>query len=154
MIEVVRSGRVDASPERVWHVVSRADRAAEWLAFADRVEVTSGAGCGERRTQYGRWGERRSEVDVEVVEYRRPKVVAWRHLAERLDGRPAPRFAASTEFRVELTPDGDGTVVLLRSCQEPVSALKGLLIKAFGRRQVARGLEDSLARLTSLFTPA
>ncbi|XVV01697.1 hypothetical protein ACQPW3_30490 [Actinosynnema sp. CA-248983] len=75
-------------------------------------------------------------------------------MAERLDGRPAPRFAATTEFRVELTPDGGGTVVLLRSCQEPVSALKGLLIKGFGRRQVARGLADSLARLTSLFAPA
>ncbi|NUT92970.1 MAG: SRPBCC domain-containing protein [Saccharothrix sp.] len=152
MIEVVRSGRVEASPERVWRVVSRADHAAEWLAFTDRVEVTSGAGCGERRTQYGRWGERRSEIDVEVVEYRRPKVVAWRHVAERLDGRPAPRFAASTEFRVELAPDGAGTLVRLRSCQEPASALKGLLIKAFGRRQVARGMEKSLARLTSVFT--
>ncbi|MFI9814653.1 SRPBCC family protein [Saccharothrix variisporea] len=151
MIEVVRSGRVEASPERVWHVVSRADRAAEWLAFTDRVEVTSGAGCGERRTQYGRWGERHSEIDVEVVEYRRPKVVAWRHVAERLDGRPAPRFAAGTEFRVELEPDGAGTLVRLRSCQEPASALKGLLIKAFGRRQVARGMEKSLARLTSVF---
>ena len=150
-MEVVRSGRVDASPERVWHVVSRADRAAEWLTFADRVEVTSGAGCGERRTQYGTWGERRSEVDVEVIEFRRPKVLAWRHVAERLDGRPAPRFAASTEFRVELTPDGTGTRVRLRSYQEPASAWKGLLLKAFGRRQVAQGLEKSLARLASLF---
>ncbi len=151
MIEVVRSGRVDASPERVWHVVSRADRAAEWFALAERVEVTSGAGCGELRTHYGRWGRRRSEIDLEVVEYRRPTVFAWRHVAERLDGRPAPKFASRTEFRIELEPSGAGTLVRLRSVQEPASALKGLLIKAFGRAEVARGMEKSLRRLAELF---
>ena len=35
----------------------------------------------------------------------RERRLAWRHLAERLDGKPAPRFAASTDFSIELAPD-------------------------------------------------
>jgi carbon monoxide dehydrogenase subunit G len=150
VIEVERSAQVDASPERVWHVVSRPERTAEWLSFADNVEVISGNGCGQVRRQYGHWGKRRSEIDQEVIEYRRPLVVAWRHLAERLDGKPAPRFAASTVFRIELEPAGEATLVRLRSSQEPASPLRGLLIKLFGRREVAQGLELSLSRLADL----
>lgn len=147
MIEVERSGQVAASPERVWHLVSRPERAPEWLSFAESVEVISGSGCGQRRRQYGQWGRRRSEIDQEVIEYRRPLVVAWRHLAERLDGRPAPKFAARTEFRIELEPSGGGTLVRLRSLQEPASALRGVLLKLFGSREIGRGMERSLARL-------
>jgi uncharacterized protein YndB with AHSA1/START domain len=150
VIEVVRSGQVDASPERVWHVVSHPERAPEWLSFADNVEVISGSGCGQRLRQYGQWGKHRSEIDQEIIEYRRPLVVSWKHLAERLDGRPAPRFAASTVFRIELEPAGDGTLVRLRSTQEPASAVRGLLIKLFGRKEVAQGMERSLARLAQV----
>ncbi|PRY33751.1 SRPBCC family protein [Umezawaea tangerina] len=150
MIEVVRSGRVSASPERVWHVVSKSERAPEWLSSAESVEIISGSGCGQRRRIYGKWGRRRSEVDQEVIEYRRPLVLAWRHLAERLDGRPAPRFAASTVFRVELEPAGEGTLVRLRSLQEPASAVRGLLIKLFGRKEIAQGMERSLVRLADV----
>ena len=150
VIEVVRSGRVDASPERVWHLVSRTERAPEWLSFAESVEVISGSGCGQRRRLYSWWGKRRSEVDQEVIEYRRPIVVAWRHIAERLDGRPAPRFAESTEFRVELEPAGEGTLVRLRSLQQPASPVRGLLIKLFGSKEIAQGMERSLVRLADV----
>jgi hypothetical protein len=37
-------------------------------------------------------------LDQEITEYDPPRVLAWRHLAERLDGKPAPRFARSTEM--------------------------------------------------------
>jgi hypothetical protein len=134
----------------VWHLVSRPERTPEWLSFAESVEVVSGSGCGERRRQYGQWGKRRSEIDQEVIEYRRPLVVAWRHLAERLDGRPAPRFASRTEFRIELEPSGRGTLVRLRSIQEPASALRGVLLTLFGRKEIAKGMERSLARLADV----
>jgi uncharacterized protein YndB with AHSA1/START domain len=150
VIEIVRSGQVAASPERVWHLVSKPERLPEWLSFVESVEVVSGSGCGQRRRQYGQWGRRRSEVDQEVVEYRRPLVVAWRHLAERLDGRPAPRFAARTEFRIELEHAGDGTLVRLRSLQEPASAVRGVLLELFGRKEIAKGMERSLARLADV----
>jgi hypothetical protein len=51
-------------------------------------------------------------------------VYAWRHVAERLDGKPAPVFARSTRFRISPEPHGAGTLVRLRSTQEPASAVK------------------------------
>ena len=150
MIEIVREARVDAPAEKVWAVVSSADRAPEWFTFAERVEVRSGEGVGQLRTQHGRWGSKRAEVDQEIIRFEPNRLLAWRHLAERLDGKPAPRFAASTEFRIELEADGPGTTVRLRSRQEPASAVKGLVMKLFGTKDVARNLERSLERLATL----
>ncbi|HEX6340060.1 SRPBCC family protein [Umezawaea sp.] len=153
MIEVVRSGRVAASPERVWRLVSRPERAPERLSPTEGVDIISGSGCGQRWRGHGRWGERPSEVDAEVVEHRRPLVVAWRHLAERVDGEPAPVFAASTVFRVELEPSGGGTLVRPRSVQEPASAVRGVLVKLFGSKEIACGVERALARLADVLRP-
>ena len=147
MIEIVRQSRVDAPVEAVWAVVSEAARAPEWFSFAERVEVRSGEGVGQLRTQHGRWGGKHAEVDQEVTGYESNRLLAWRHLAERLDGKPAPKFAACTEFRIELEPDGPATTVRLRSRQEPASALKGLAMKMFGTKDVARNMERSLDRL-------
>jgi hypothetical protein len=64
--------------------------------------------------------------------------LAWRHEAERLDGRPAARFAASTVFTMDLRPDGHASRLTLRSQQEPASALKGVVIRRFGRGRSPR----------------
>src|SRR5262249_28044856 len=113
MIEIVREARVGAPAEKVWALVSDAGRAQEWFAFAERVEVRSGEGVGQLRTQHGRWGSKESEVDQEITAFEPNRLLAWKHLAERLDGKPAPKFAASTEFSIELEPDGDATTVRL-----------------------------------------
>jgi hypothetical protein len=73
--------------------------------------------------------------------------VAWRHEAERLDGKPAPRFARETRFEILLEPAGEATRVRLHSRQEPAGPLRGLVIRAFGRREVAGHMERSLERL-------
>src|SRR6266545_3351383 len=52
MIEVVRERRVAAPPAEVWDVVAAPQRAPEWFAFADRVEVLDGDGVGQRRRRY------------------------------------------------------------------------------------------------------
>ena len=104
MIEIVRSARIPALADSVWPVVSEAGRAPEWFTFAERVEVLSGDGLGQRRRQHGKWSGKPVEVDQEIVDYQPKRVLAWRHLAERIAGKPAPRFAASTEFRIELEP--------------------------------------------------
>ena len=148
VIEIVREGRVEAPVEKVWALVSEPDRAPEWFAFAERVEVRSGQGVGQVRTQHGRWGSKHAEVDQEITDFEPNKLLAWRHVAERLDGKPAPRFAASTEFRIELEPAGDtATTVRLRSRQVPASAVKGWVMKLFGTKDVARNLERSLDSL-------
>jgi uncharacterized protein YndB with AHSA1/START domain len=149
MIEIVRERRVEAPVANVWAVVSEAGRAPEWFTFAERVEVRSGDGVGQLRTQHGRWGSKHAEVDQEITRFEPNSLLAWRHLAERLDGKPAPRFAASTEFRIELEPAGEATTVRLTSRQEPASAVKGLVMKLFGTKDVARNMERSLDRLAT-----
>src|SRR5436309_15404982 len=114
MIEVVRERRVSAAPAAVWEVVSAPERAPEWFAFAERVEVLDGEGLGQRQRQHGRWGRRSAEIDREIVAYEPPRRYAWRHVAERLDGKPAPVFARSTRFEISLEPADGGTVVRLR----------------------------------------
>jgi carbon monoxide dehydrogenase subunit G len=76
-----------------------------------------------------------------------PRRLAWRHLAERLNGKPAPRFAASTNFGIDLIPEGGGTRVRLSSAQVPASRVKGFVMRAFGHRELERTLRTSLEAL-------
>ncbi|MFI7675592.1 SRPBCC family protein [Actinophytocola sp. NPDC049390] len=151
-IEVVREAEVPAGAEQVWAIVSDAGRAGDWFDFADRTEVVDGAGAGQLRTQYGHWGRRHSEVDQEITEYEPGKVLAWRHVAERIDGKPAPKFAVRTEFRIELDGGADTTTVRLRSIQVPGGPLKGWLMRRIGTKDIERNMERSLERLTGLLS--
>ena len=150
MIDVSASATIPAEPEAIWPLLDDPGRLGEWFAFADRGELLEGEGVGRRQRMHGHWGRKRSEIDQVVVEHDPPRRLAWRHEAERLDGRPAPRFAASTLFSMTLEPAGPGASrLLLRSQQEPASPLRGLVIRLFGRREVATKLEESLARLAA-----
>jgi hypothetical protein len=150
MIEVMREARVPAGLDQVWAIVSDPARAQDWFDFSDRTEVLAGEGVGQKRTQHGHWGRKKSEVDQEITAWEPGKLLAWKHLAERLDGKPAPKFAASTDFSIELNGDDQATTVRLRSAQEPASLVKGWVMKAFGTKDIERSLERSLDRLTAL----
>jgi len=79
-----------------------------WFAFADSIELLDGEGVGRRQRMHGHWGRKQSEIDQEVVSFRPPQTLAWRHLAERLNGKPAPRFDLPTSilrFAARLRPD-------------------------------------------------
>jgi uncharacterized protein YndB with AHSA1/START domain len=147
MVEIIVEGRVQAPPEVVWTLASDPARLSEWFAFAERVEILGGEGVGQRRRQHGHWGSKASEIDQRVTAWEPPRRLAWRHEAERLDGKPAPRFAAETEFSIDVAPDGDGSRVRMRSAQVPASRPRGLVMRAFGRREVKSGLKRSLAAL-------
>lgn len=151
MIEVTAERSIPAPPDALWPLVSDPARLPDWFTFAERVEVLDDDpdGPGQRRRQYGHWGKRESEVDQLITRWEPPRALAWRHQAERLNGKPAPRFAASTDFTIELVPDGAGTRVRLRSAQVPAGPLRGLVIRAFGRREVATALNESLERLAA-----
>jgi uncharacterized protein YndB with AHSA1/START domain len=151
MIEVTAERSIAAPPDALWPLVSDPARLPAWFTFAERVEVLDDGpdGPGQRRRQHGHWGKRESEVDQVITRWEPPRALAWRHEAERLNGRPAPRFAASTDFSIELEPDGSGNRVRLRSAQVPAGPLRGLAIRAFGRREVRAALHDSLERLAA-----
>lgn len=152
MIEIVRERRVEAPALEVWGLVDDPARLHEWFTFAERVELLEGEGVGRRQRMYGRWGKKRSEVDQVIVEHEPGRVLAWRHEAERLDGKPAPRFAADTHFAVRLDPDDGGTRVRLESRQEPAGALRGFVMRLLGTREIAGHMERSLDRLQSVVT--
>ena len=149
MIDVSASRTLAARPDAIWPLLDDPARMGEWFAFAERFEVLEGEGVGRRQRMHGRWGKKRSEIDQVLVAHDPPRRLAWRHEAERLDGKPAPRFAASTVFSATLEPDGDRTRVTLRSEQEPASRLKGVVIGLFGRREVAQRLDESLDALVA-----
>jgi uncharacterized protein YndB with AHSA1/START domain len=153
-IEVHEQGTVAAPPDALWPLVSDPARLPEWFTFAERVEVLEGEGVGQRRRQHGHWGSKPSEVDQRITAWEPPRRLAWCHEAERLAGKPAPRFAASTDFEIVLEAAGDGaTSVSLRSTQEPASAVRGAVVRLFGRRDVAQHLRRSLAKLGELAQP-
>jgi uncharacterized protein YndB with AHSA1/START domain len=150
VITIERSAEIYGLPEDVWARVDDVSSLAEWFAFGDRFEVTEGVGKGRRQTMYGRWGKKPFEVDQRVVDYDPPSLLGWVHEAERLDGKPAPKFAASTHFTIRLEPVRSGTKVTLRSDQQPAGALRGIVMRLFGTREVARSLDESLVALAAI----
>jgi hypothetical protein len=74
-------------------------------------------------------------------------LLEWEHVQERLDGVPAPLFARSTRVEIALESDATGTTVRLRSRQVPAGPLRGLVMRALGRREVAKHMDRSLVEL-------
>jgi len=138
---------VPASAEAIWRLISDARRLPQWLAFADKVEVLSGEGVGMTMRLFSRWRDRKSEVDVEVTAFEPERLLGWRHLAERVDGKEMSRFSRETRFSVRLEPFGEDTTVRLRSEQDPAGPLRGFAIKLFARREALRRMALSLQRL-------
>jgi uncharacterized protein YndB with AHSA1/START domain len=148
-LQISREARLGARPDAVWPLVDDPEAMGRWFAFADRMELIDGEGVGRHQRLHGHWGRRRSEIDQEIVTHDPPRTLAWRHVAERLDGKPAPRFAAETLFTVTLIADGDGTRVLLDSRQQPASRPRGWVMRLFGGKEIAQRLEESLTRLSA-----
>jgi uncharacterized protein YndB with AHSA1/START domain len=149
VIEVTREREIRAAPESLWPLVSDPARLADWFDFAEAAEVVEGEpGVGQRRRMHGSWGRKKSEIDQRVVDWEPPRRLAWEHETERLDGKPAPRFAAQTRFSIELEPaGGQATRVRLTSRQLPASKPRGLVIRLFGKREIGGKLDESLERL-------
>ena len=152
MARVARERLIPATAAQVWPLVDDPGQMAQWFGFAQRMELIDGTGLGRRQRLYGQWGGKRSEIDQRIISYEPPTRLAWRHEAERLDGKPAPRFAAETVFTIELAPSNDGTLVRLTSAQRPAGPLQGLIMGAFATRQIGNLLDRSLNALAARFS--
>jgi uncharacterized protein YndB with AHSA1/START domain len=152
MARVAREQLIPATAAQVWPLVDDPGQMAQWFAFAERMELIEGTGLGRRQRLYGHWGSKRSEIDQQIITYEPPTRLAWRHEAERLDGKPAPRFAAETVFTVELAPSNDATLVRLTSAQRPAGPIQGLIMRAFGTVEIGRLLDQSLDALARRFS--
>lgn len=149
MIEIQREKVIDATPDELWPLVDDPGRLPDWFTFAERAELLEGEGVGRRQRMYGHWGKKQSEVDQQVTAYEPKRLLEWRHEAERLEGKQAPRFAAETRFSIRLEPEDGKTRVVLHSRQAPAGAVRGLVIRLFGKREVAQHLDRSLDKLAS-----
>jgi uncharacterized protein YndB with AHSA1/START domain len=147
VIEIVRRRHIEARPEDLWPSIDDLDALGRWFSFADRFEPLEGSGAGRRQRLHGKWGRKRSEIDQVITAHEPNRELAWEHEAERLDGKPAPVFASSTRFSITIAPDGDGSLVTLRSQQVPASRPRGLVMRLFGTREVAQHMEKSLENL-------
>lgn len=147
MPTVVRERLVEAAAARVWPLIDDPGQMGTWFTFAERIEILEGHGLGRRQRLHGRWGKQRSEIDQRIVAYEPPHKLAWRHEAERLDNKPAPRFAAETVFTIELHEQGTGTLVRMTSAQRPAGPLRGAVMRVFGAREVAQQMDRSLDAL-------
>jgi uncharacterized membrane protein len=141
---------VGAPADALWELVSDPRRLPQWLVFAEKIEVLSPGELGMKLRLIGSWGGRHSEVDVEVTDFQPQRRFAWRHLVERVDGKPIRRYARDTTFAIELEARGGDTKVRLHAAQEPAGPFRGLLIKRFGYRGAMRRMALSLQRLKML----
>src|SRR5438132_6681901 len=80
------------------------------------------------------------------------RLLEWRHEAERLGGKPAPRFALETVVRIKLEADGQAsTRVVMESRQRPADPDKERAMRG-NSEYLAKMLETSLERLEKLVT--
>ncbi len=146
-IRIHRERRIETSPEHLWTLIDDVGELSRWFTFAHRIEIVEGSGLGRKQRLYGKWGRKRSEIDQVVTDYDPPREFGWRHVQERLDGKPALRFAADTHFVIRLRPDANGTIVELESTQVPAGRLRGIVIHLFGKKEVTQHMERSLDEL-------
>ncbi len=146
-LRVRRDRVVVVPPDVVWQIVEPAETLPSWLPLGERCERLSGEGLGRRQRLFTRWGRRHATIDQEVIEYVPGERLAWRHVSEQIDGRPAPAISRETTVRVELRPAGGGTRVVLTADQVPAGFMGGLALRIVGGRRIGRAFDRALARL-------
>src|SRR5437660_6745477 len=152
VVEIERERTIPAAAAQIWEVVASADRLPQWYARSGKVEVLEGAGLGRRQRISSTWQGQESEVDQVITAFEPGRLLEWRHEAERLGGKPAPRFALETVVRIKLEAYGpDSTRVVMESRQRPADADKEQQIRG-NSEYLAKMFETSLERLEELLT--
>ena len=154
MIEIARARIVNVPVNQVWALIEPVERLPEWFSGIVAVIRLGGQGLGRRQRTTGAWGRQRFEIDQTITEYEPGRILGWRHDAERLDGKAAPRLSRQTEFQVRLHAIDERTRVELTSRQCPGNALKGLLIRLIAAPRIARMMERSLDNIAAILVGA
>ena len=146
----VRRERVMPIPADVlWQLVEPVQTLPAWLPLADRSELLSGGGLGRRQRMYSKWGRKTAEIDQEVIAYHPNRLLRWKHVDERMEGRPAPRISSEVTFTIELESIGPGTRVALESRNVPSGALAGLLLRFVAAPRIRKALDRALETLAA-----
>jgi len=132
----------------VWQMIEAAETLPSWLPICERCEIVSGTGLGRRQRMHARWGRKATEIDQEVVEYRPLSRLAWKHIAERVDGKPAPRISSEVVVTIDLHPAGAGTRVVLASRNVPSGRAAALMLRAVAAPRIRRSFQKALDNLS------
>jgi uncharacterized protein YndB with AHSA1/START domain len=152
MIVFERSRRIEAPPDRVWLVVSDVTRWPEWFTEAERCEVLSGSGVGQRQRMHGHARGKATEIDSVVTFWTPPTLLRWHHEAERVDGQPGSVvFAKDATAQVSIDAVGIAdSLVTYRLELEAGSWRNRFMLRVLAPRPIGKSFEASLARLTAL----
>jgi uncharacterized protein YndB with AHSA1/START domain len=152
VVKIERERTIPAAAAQIWEVVASADHLPQWYGRSSKVEVLEGAGLGRRQRVSSTWQGQESEVDQVITAFEPGRLLEWRHEAERLGGKPAPRFALETVVRIQLEGDGPAsTRVVVESRQRPADPDKERAMRG-NSEYLAKMLETSLERLEMVVT--
>jgi uncharacterized protein YndB with AHSA1/START domain len=136
---------IDASPMEVWRTVVDVQRQHGWSCEATKCEwvpPADQASAGARFRGYNRRGFRRWTRENEVTDVEPGQRLCWRTLPSRV-------YPDSTDWRIELRPDGAGTEV--RESYQIRSMPRGFEIFMYwfnpSHRERSADLEGDLRRL-------
>jgi uncharacterized protein YndB with AHSA1/START domain len=146
-VEIRRQKFIVVPIDVVWQIVEPAETLPSWFPMCDRCEVLSGEGHGRRQRMHARWRGRAAEIDAEVTEHRPSSRLVWRHLEERVDGKPAPRISSAVTMTVELHAEGAGTRVVLTSRHVPAAWWSIPLLRLMAGPRIGKAFDQALARL-------
>ena len=129
---------MQAPPERVFDYLADARNEPDWLPGAQRVEKVTDGPIG-LHTRFDGVYARAGVVAVELVEFDRPHRLTFRALAK----------IVAFDDEVELTPDGDGTVLVARLSAQPRGIMRlftPMMVKTM-QRQFERNWPHLKAKL-------
>ena len=148
---VLRRERIVTVPVDVlWQLIEPATSLPSWLPLASRCDLLSGKGLGRRQRMITKWGRRTAEIDQEVIVYQPNKRLEWKHVDERMGGKPAPRMSSHVTFAIELESIGPGTRVQLESTNVPANAFSAMLLKFIAARRIGKALDRALDVLSAV----
>jgi len=143
-IEVHRRAVVPIPADVLWQLIEPAEAQPAWLPLGWKCERLAGEGLGREQRLRVKWGGRQAEIDQRVTSYVPNEVLEWTHVAERIDGKPAPVFSRDVRISIALKSAGAGTLVTLRSTHVPVGPLSAILVRFIAARRVARAFDRAI----------
>ncbi len=148
---IVRRERIIAVPaDVVWQFVEPVETLPAWLPLVERSRHLGGEGLGRKQRVNMRWGGRSAEIDLEVTVYKPARELAWRHIAERMNDKPAPRVSLDVTTSVSMESQGPGTKVVLESRLTPANAGAALLVRFVAARRIRKAFDQALRRLAGV----
>jgi uncharacterized protein YndB with AHSA1/START domain len=99
MPEIMHQLRIEAPPERVYRAVTEQQGLVNWWTRDTKAEPTAGSVA-----EFG-FNKRGTVFRMKITRLDRPRLVQWTCLGEHQEWE-------ATRISFELTPDGEGTVLL------------------------------------------